>query len=217
MKLTPQFFSLYNRLRRRYPGKWYEGYQQQLLHNAWDLYPDFHKQLFEVDKLLQRQHSRRKRIRKYIRSMIDHRGYNIPCLVSLTFTDDVLSSTSESTRKQYVRDYLNSVFPDWFACIDFGKTHGREHYHAICLFPFNIGFFTFRKKRKLFLLPCSSSYDWSYGFYSIRPLEVDACDVYKTLNYAFKSSSYAFKSSDESIKPFHKRGRYYDFTDHDFL
>lgn len=213
MKLTPKFVSLYKRLKLRYPGKWYEGYQQNILWNSVYLYPNFFTEYCEVDKLLQKQHSRRKRIRKYIRSMIDHRGYNIPCLVSLTFTDDVLSSTSESTRKQYVRDYLNSIFPDWFACIDFGKSHGREHYHAICLFPFNLGFYTFYKKRKLFMLPCSPSYDWPYGFYSIRPLEVDACDVYKTLNYAFKSSSYAFKSADDSVKPFHKRGRYYDIPD----
>lgn len=213
MKLTPKFVSLYKKLKLKYPGKWYEGYQQNLLFNSIYLYDDFFSDFDIISKELNKLHSRRKRIRKYIRSMIEHCGYNIPCLVSLTFTDDVLSSTSQSTRKEYVRDYLNSFYPDWFACIDFGKTHGREHYHAICLFPYNIGFFTFQKYRKLFMLPCSPLYDWQYGFYSIRPLVVDACDVYKTLNYAFKSSSYAFKCSDEVIKPFHKRNGFSDIPD----
>lgn len=216
MKLTPKFVSLYKKLKLRYPGPPSDGYQQSLLWNVVFLYPNFFFEYSEVDKILKKQHYRRKRIRKYIRSMIENRGYNIPCLVSLTFTDDVLSSTSESTRKKYVRDYLNFLFPDWFACIDFGKKNGREHYHAICLFPYNKPFFTVYKKRKLFMFPCSASYDWPCGFYSIRPLEIDDRDVYKTLNYAFKSSSYAFKSSSGFIKPFHKRGICYSFTDSDF-
>ena len=213
MKLSPKFVSLYKKLKLKYPGKWYEGYQQNLLRNVVDLYPNFYSEYWEVDKLLKKQHSRRKRVRKYIRRMIEHRGYNIPCLVSLTFSDDCLKSTTFATRKGYVRDYLNSIYPDWFACVDYGKENGREHYHAIALFPCDLGFFKFVKKRKTFMLPACPRFDWSYGFYSIRPLVVDSQDIYKTLNYAFKSSSYAFKSSDDSIKPFHKRNGFVDVFD----
>ena len=213
MKLSPKFVSLYNRLKLRYPGKWYEGYQQQLLWNACSLYPDFHNQLSYVENLLKKQHSRRKRVRKYIRSMIEHRGYHTPCLVSLTFTDDCLNSTSFSTRKIYVRDYLNDVFIDWFACVDYGKEHGREHFHAIALFPCNVRTFTFIKTRKTFMLPVCPRFDWPYGFYSIRPLEIDPVNIYKTLNYAYKSSYYAFKASESDIKPFHKRNGFSDIPD----
>lgn len=210
MHLTPKFVSLYKKLKLKYPGKWYEGYQQQILWNSLDLYPDFYSEYCVIDKLLQKQHSRRKRVRKYIRNMIVHRGYDIPCLVSLTFTDDCLNSTIFSTRKDYVREFLNELFTDWFACVDYGKKNGREHYHAIALLSFRVKFFTFEKKGKKFILPIYSLLDWAYGFYSIRPLDIDPSDIYKSLNYAFKSSFYAFKSSTDSVKPFHKRGLSYD-------
>lgn len=52
---------------------------------------------------------------------------------TLTFTDDVLNSTSIDTRRQYVFRFLKSVSSDYVANIDFGKKNGREHYHAIIL------------------------------------------------------------------------------------
>lgn len=217
MKASVQFVALYKKLKYRYPGKWYEGYHQAILSNVYELYSDFFIQYEQAAKILSNQHQRRKRIRKYVRCMIEHRGYHIPCLVSLTFTDECLSSTSFDTRKKYVRDYLNSFYPDWFACVDYGKKNGREHYHAICLYPFDKGFSTFTKKRRVFMVPSNCAYDWSYGFYSIRPLEVDPQDIYKTLNYAFKCSSYAFKASDNSVKPFHKRNGFVELSDDSLL
>lgn len=54
------------------------------------------------------------------------------CLfLTLTFTDKVLSSTSEETRKQYVRKFLKTHCEKYIANIDYGGQTDREHYHAI--------------------------------------------------------------------------------------
>lgn len=52
---------------------------------------------------------------------------------TLTFTDDILKSTSETTRKAYVKRYLKSCSDYYIANIDYGGKNGREHYHAIVL------------------------------------------------------------------------------------
>lgn len=53
--------------------------------------------------------------------------------LTLTFTDDVLNSTSEETRRRYVSRFLKSISTDYVANIDWGKQNGREHYHAVVL------------------------------------------------------------------------------------
>lgn len=155
---------------------------------------------------IKKQAKRRWRYRKYVKGLVLNADINkIPCfLVSLTFTDLVLESTDSSSRKQYVSRYLKNISDDYFACIDFGKEKGREHYHAIvstslCTEEFLI------KKRSFFKFT-DSSYDWRYGFMSMRLIKSDEFDIYKTLNYALKASNYAYKSADSNIKPFHKSG-----------
>lgn len=67
------------------------------------------------------------RIRKKVEYLL-----RCDCLfLSLTFREDVLNNTSKSTRRRYVRDYLNSLGCKYLCNIDYGKTNGREHYHAI--------------------------------------------------------------------------------------
>lgn len=53
--------------------------------------------------------------------------------VTLTFTDEVLASTSAETRRRYVQRYLKSQAQGrkYVANIDFGKENHREHYHAV--------------------------------------------------------------------------------------
>ena len=56
--------------------------------------------------------------------------------VTLTFRDDVLDSTSEETRRQYVSRYLKSISDKYVANIDYGvddRYTKREHYHAVVL------------------------------------------------------------------------------------
>lgn len=52
---------------------------------------------------------------------------------TFTFTDDVLESTSDDTRRQYVRKFLKSYSSIYIANIDYGSTTEREHYHAVIL------------------------------------------------------------------------------------
>lgn len=54
------------------------------------------------------------------------------CLfLTLTFKNEVLASTSEETRRKYVRRYLKAQGDVYVANIDFGGERGREHYHAV--------------------------------------------------------------------------------------
>lgn len=58
-----------------------------------------------------------------------------PCVfLTLTWNDKTLEETNETTRRRYVRQYLNSLGCYYLGNIDFGdekKYTGREHYHAI--------------------------------------------------------------------------------------
>lgn len=51
--------------------------------------------------------------------------------VTLTFTDAVLDSTNEETRRRYVARYLKASGHRYVANIDYGDKNGREHYHAV--------------------------------------------------------------------------------------
>lgn len=74
---------------------------------------------------------RQSRLKKRISNML-HQGQ---CLfVTLTFTDDAFANTSKEFRRIAVRRYLKSQgVLDYVANIDYGKKHGREHYHAVAL------------------------------------------------------------------------------------
>ena len=51
--------------------------------------------------------------------------------LTFTFTDEILATTTFDTRKQYVRRFLSSYNCPYVANVDYGKTNGREHYHAL--------------------------------------------------------------------------------------
>lgn len=71
---------------------------------------------------------RQGRLRKRIENMIT----NNDCLfLTLTFTDDVLSSTSFDTRKKYVLRFLNNLNCAFVGNVDYGSENGREHYHCV--------------------------------------------------------------------------------------
>lgn len=54
------------------------------------------------------------------------------CVFStLTFRDEVLAKTSVITRRRYVSRFLKLCGTQYAANIDFGRTHNREHYHAV--------------------------------------------------------------------------------------
>lgn len=109
--------------------------------NLDDLYFDLcnsydFKWIKEARKINTASYRRRERLKDRIMKYL----LNGSCIfVTLTFTDDVLDSTNEETRRKYVQRYLKSISDYYIANIDYGVddryTH-REHYHALVLKEF---------------------------------------------------------------------------------
>ncbi len=84
----------------------------------------------ECDKILNASYHRTKRLSDRIQNML----LSGQCIfLTLTFTDKVLESTNQDTRKRYVKRYLKEVSNQYVANIDYGSKNEREHYHAIVL------------------------------------------------------------------------------------
>ena len=98
--------------------------------------------------------------------------------VTLTFTDEVLNNTSESTRRQYVSRYLKSISNCYVANIDYGVddryTH-REHYHAVIM----IDYINVR---------------WKYGFSWFEKIHKTSSEK-KLAKYITKLCNHAIKES----------------------
>lgn len=172
------------------------------------VYPNYISDARSASHQIDLKKQKRKRYRRYVREMVDEVFFNgnSMYLVSLTFNDDALNGLSSDTRKKYVRDYLNSISDDYFACIDFGKENQREHYHAVI--STGLPMLSEKHGRRVFFKPLKAENAWLHGFFSFRKINDLGNDIYRTLNYALKSSDYAFKfaESDARCKPFHKRG-----------
>lgn len=105
-----------------------------------EYHPEFDDNLFEYfqafypseweecRKIFNSDKSRQYRLRVKIRFLLLH--FNCT-FVTLTFNDFILDKTSESTRRQYVSRFLNTLDCPYIANIDFGDDTDREHYHAI--------------------------------------------------------------------------------------
>lgn len=101
-------------------------------------------------------------------------SYEKPVFVTLTFRDDVLSSTSQETRRRYIARFLKEHCKDYVANIDFSPTKNREHYHAV------IGErIDFSK--------------WSYGYVFTEIIRVQDHDIKRVSNYIVKLTAHAFK------------------------
>lgn len=95
--------------------------------NMAKLHPLEWKEAYRVNDA---SYHRTKRLKTKIQRMIS----NGKCIfLTLTFTDKVLETTSENTRKRYVARALKEMSDTYIANIDYGKKNEREHYHAIVL------------------------------------------------------------------------------------
>lgn len=90
--------------------------------------------IVEIERLSNRNKRRWMRVRSAVRAMLQHSGV---CLVTLTFDDETLFGTNETTRRTYVRKYLSKQSERYIANRDFGKKNGREHYHALVVGTIN--------------------------------------------------------------------------------
>lgn len=116
------------------------------------------------------------RVRKKIESFVKS-GNAI--FVTITFTDDVLKSTSKETRRRYVARYLKEHSSKYVANIDFGKKNGREHYHAVVTSD----------------LKCDK---WPYGAVNVKRTRTRGADVERISKYITKLTNHALKPSTAS-------------------
>lgn len=98
---------------------------RELAKQAQELTPEEFK---EAEKINHASYYRTKRLKKRIESLLK----DGKCIfLTLTFTDDVLASTTEKQRRKKVVSYLKAVSLAYVANIDYGAKNGREHYHAV--------------------------------------------------------------------------------------
>lgn len=97
---------------------------------------------------------------------------------TLTFTDEVLSSTTEKQRRRYVQMFCKRNSNMYIANIDFGKQKGREHYHGIML--------------------CSDPSiveKWEYGYSNAKIVHDNKEDTDRLSRYILKIANHFVKES----------------------
>jgi len=99
---------------------------------------------------------------------------------TLTFTDEVLTKTTEQTRRRYVARYLKSISSSYLANIDFGdkeknpQSNEREHYHC--------------------LVACDDRPSgWKYGFCKFQQVRQEEADSKRIRSYIEKLTNHAMK------------------------
>ena len=130
----------------------------------------------EAEKINHASYERVKRLRKRLFRFVE--GGEC-CFLTLTFNDDILSKTTEKTRRTYIARFLKSFKVPYVANIDFGKKNHREHYHAVL------------KVKRIDM----KTYDYGYIF---------AETVHQTTDY-IKLSKYVAKLTNHAIKQTTKR------------
>lgn len=98
--------------------------------------------------------------------------------VTLTFSDEVLASTTKETRRRYVARYLRTQSETYVANIDFGGKYGREHYHAIV--DNNCDLKQWKDK---------------YGLINIKRIRNTKDDLNRVKNYVAKLTNHAIKNT----------------------
>lgn len=124
-------------------------------------------------RLEKSKYNKAKKIRDKISQLVKESN---AVFITLTFTDEVLSKTSPTTRRKYVARYLKEVSPIYVANVDYSPEKNREHYHAI-----TINRADFSK--------------WKYGFVYAEQVRNHDHDVMRTSKYIAKLTSHALKTS----------------------
>lgn len=148
----------------------------------------------ECYRIANADHARRKRLRQRI-TRITESG---KCyFVTLTFNDAVLTSTDAKTRCTYVARLLKSVASDYVGNIDFGKLHGREHYHAVISSDkLDDAVYTYDKKYGYMCISAPAFSEWSrLGFYSIKTCGTADTDKKRLASYTAKLVNHAVKET----------------------
>lgn len=133
-----------------------------------------------VNSLIRSRQIKSKRLKDKITYLVSQgQAY----FLTFTFTDEVLNSTSEATRRKYITRLLKEQSQHYVANIDFGKTTGREHYHAVL---------------NAFITPDL----WPYGFIKSMIIGNDESTPVKLGKYITKLSNHALKDTTEGKSRF---------------
>jgi hypothetical protein len=149
-------------------------------------YYDFYKDDWLIaEQVIHNKYRRTKRVRQKIKSVVLS---NDGQFITLTFTDDVIATTTEKTRRAYVIRYLKSVSPSFYlANIDYGSKNGREHYHAIVK-----GRIDYKPWRK-------------YGSINAKVIRASDKDTQKISKYITKLTNHAIKNTTKQPKLIYSR------------
>jgi hypothetical protein len=107
--------------------------------------------------------------------------------ITITFNNETLSKTNEKTRRLYITRWLKSLSPFYVANIDYGKTKGREHYHAVITSD--------QRPPKT----------WSYGFIDIKKVATSETDTKRVSKYISKLTNHAIKHTTKSKRIIYSR------------
>lgn len=130
------------------------------------------------DNLNKARYKRSNRLESYIEKMLT---YGQCSFLTLTFKDDVLETTKESSRRKYVTRYLARFSPFYIANIDYGGQNGREHYHVVIMHKKKIDLSIWFKK---------------YGRIDLEPIRVKNADCLS--KYMTKLTNHAIKDTGRS-------------------
>lgn len=119
------------------------------------------------------------RIRKRIKPLVMS---GKALFLTLTFTDEVLSKTTQKVRRKYVQRYLRSQCASYVANIDFGSENEREHYHALAI-PAYGDKVDLEKWRSL------------YGAINCKRVHSEKADLRRISKYVAKLSYHAVKNT----------------------
>lgn len=100
-----------------------------------------------------------------------------PVFITLTFTNDILNSTTPQTRRRYVARFLKENCNSYVANIDYSPKKGREHYHAIIDCPISME-------------------DWKINGFAFTERIRKHTTSRKIANYINKLTLHAFKVED---------------------
>jgi hypothetical protein len=138
--------------------------------------------------LINSERAKNKRLYLRTKKVVEsNKGY----FLTLTFTDKVLNSTTELTRRRYVSRFLKENCDYYVANIDYGTKNGREHYHCVCIPNTDL-------RRTV----------WVYGFKCVEKTadySTSSVDYIKLGRYITKLYRHALKFSNKSSRLIYSR------------
>lgn len=129
----------------------------------------------ELDCAWRMIESRKQKTKRIKDKIVDMVLDGTAIFVTLTFKNETFGKTDEVKRRRLVQRFLKSSCSRYVANIDYGKTNGREHYHAVCSNDLKLK-------------------DWfKYG-------SIDVEHIYKTDESVIRTSRYINKLTNHALK-----------------